>query len=76
MKNITLSSLEKSKIITTVLYTHFVKPDDKIFRGTTTELIVRTNIITKEVVFTVTHNHFEESFDNILDATICYNNYN
>ena len=76
MKHVTFTSIDKTRIITTILYTHFRRPDGNNDMGLRKELLVKTDIIDNTVKFIVIYNHFEESYDNIIDAVICYNKYN
>ena len=69
LKIITTNHVSKYRIINTVIASHFLSKE--ILK----ELIVRTDIVTREVIFIVTYAHFEHEFDNIVEALIKYNEY-
>lgn len=69
MKNVTTKFIDNKRFIDNIITNH------KFSSGIEKELIIRTFTITKEVYFIVSYSHFEDKFDNILDALIKYNSY-
>jgi hypothetical protein len=78
MKIVTTNHVSKHRIIDNIIAEHTVNVTmGKTFYTPTIhkKLIVRTNIVTREVMFIVTYAHFDHEFDNIVEALIKYNDY-